>query len=124
MLKKTLTLATLISVFCSLSAQIQTVGDMSLDLIYKSKVFTPKGIQSIHPMGDGEHYCVLEEGQKLVRYQYGSITGETLIDISNLENIDGIETDYIDSYTLSSNEELALLAFNTDKIYRHSKLSN
>lgn len=128
MLKKILTIGVLSLCFSTIYGQNTSQSassDLTLDVIYRSTIFSPKGIQSIHPTGDGEHYCVLEEGKKLVRYSYGGdLQGEILIDLTDISNVDGIETDRINSYSLSADEKYALLAFNTDKIYRHSAASN
>jgi dipeptidyl-peptidase-4 len=95
--------------------------NISLDELW-SGAFSPKRLESIRSMKDGNHYTVLEQNENtksstVVRYAYGDPNKKEIVinssDVPFLENF----TDY----SFSKNETKLLLETQVDPIYRRSK---
>lgn len=103
--------------------QAQESSEITLDKIYKSGIFYPKSVRGIQSMKDGEHYCKLsKKGIEEYSYKTGKKT-RMIVDNSTLLLADSTPVHY-GTYRFSPNEDLVLLATNTEAIYRHSSKSN
>lgn len=103
--------------------QAQETSEISLDNIFKKGTFKTKGVYGIQSMKDGDHYCKLSrKGVEEYSYKNGKKT-RMIIDNSTLLKEDSSRIKYR-SYKFSPNEELVLLATETEAIYRHSSKSN
>jgi dipeptidyl-peptidase-4 len=90
--------------------------EVSLD---KLGLFSPKSIDGLASMNDGEHYTIIgENGRTIEKYEYA--TGKKVGDILNLDKIDSCKIDIIEGYIFNSNETRILLYTKSERIYRHS----
>ena len=95
---------------------------ISLEDLYKRNIFSEKGVNDITPMNDGESYTVLEDGGKIVKYDYSSGKQLNLLfDPSVIKNDNLMR---LEDYALSNNETKILLITNVTNIYRHSFKAN
>jgi dipeptidyl-peptidase-4 len=97
--------------------------NLTLEDIWKSRKFYPKGIYGIRSMADGEHYTVLEK-DSINMYEYK--TGEYVKTIASGTQMtpEGDTTHLrISDYTFSKDETKLLIPTNTKSIYRYSSES-
>lgn len=88
--------------------------EITLEDIYKKRVFSEKSVHGIRSMKDGEHFTTLEQSRKIVKNSYKS--GATIDILFNT-----IEQDFdIQDYTFVNDESKILLAVNADFVYRRS----
>lgn len=103
--------------------QAQDSNEITLDKIYKEGLFYPSSVRGIQSMNDGEHYCkISKKGIEEYSYKKGKKT-RLIIDNSTLFLADSTPVRYR-NYKFSPNEELVLLATETEAIYRHSSKSS
>ena len=103
--------------------QAQDTSEITLDKIFKQRLFSPESIRGIQSMNDGEHYCkISKKGIEEFSYKTGEKT-RMIIENSRLLLNDSTPVKYR-SYAFSPNEELVLLATETEAIYRHSSKSS
>ena len=115
-MKKITSLIWLTFLICSVSAQ--TGLQISLEDILLNGTFQAESIEELRSMNDGNHYTLLVNNSKIVKYSYETgQMAETLFDISDIDNarISGF-TDY----EFSDDETKILLITEKQKIYRHS----
>jgi len=97
----------------------QTVKEITPQMLWQSREFSPQYVSGLNSMNDGEHYTVIENrNTEIVKYKYEN--GEkvqTLLSINDL-GVDNIP--YIEEYTFSSNEQLVMIQCNSNYIYRRS----
>lgn len=101
----------------TVSAQQVTLKDVA-NYTYRSK-----GIRSVQPMLDGEHYTQMSaDGKKIVQYSFqtGKETA-TLFDVSTARNCN---LKHFDNYIWSPDEKLILIQTDTKPIYRRSFTAN
>ena len=117
-LRKFLFLISLLSIKL-VSAQEKTI---TLEEIWNGS-FRTEGLQSLHPLKDGESYSVLNFNKALRStsidvYDYKASKYLTTILSSNNLN----EVSYFLDYTFSNDESKILIATSEQPLYRHSKL--
>ena len=96
---------------------------LTLDNIYKQRLFRAKNISGMLSLSDGERYLSLSDNQlKIYSYKTGDQTGVFLD--GNKLLLNGDDTLKISSYILSPDEKRILLPAETEEIYRHSSKSN
>lgn len=96
---------------------------MTLEKIFKERVYRTKGIHGMQPMNDGERYLVLEDScLNAYSYKTGAKTN-TLVAGTDLRQADGT-TLLLTSYQLSNDEKKILFPVGTEAIYRHSSKSD
>jgi dipeptidyl-peptidase-4 len=97
--------------------------EITLNDIYASRKFYPKGVYGLNPMNNGEHYSVLENDSINV-YSYS--TGNRVKTIAYEEQM-VMEGDTapisLGQYTFSKDEKLILIPTRTERIYRYSSQS-
>ena len=104
------------------SIQAQESKEITLEKAFKSGGFYPESVRGIQSMNDGDHYCKLsKKGIEEYKYKNGNKT-RLIIDNSTLFLADSTPVRYR-NYQFSPNEELVLLATETEQIYRHSSKS-
>lgn len=122
-MKRLIFLAFVCISFISVYSQI-TQKEITLEDIWTSGTFYPKTMGDVVPMKDGEHYSMLENDTMISEYEYK--TGEkskTIIRTDQLVTEGQKEGISIDEYAFSPDETKILIATKTDKIYRHSTIS-
>ncbi len=104
-------------VVVSAMAQKQPV---SLDDITKKGTFYARSVRGLRSMTDGIHYTTLEEGKRIVKYQYA--TGKQVAVVFDLEKEMKGEYDIkrIEGYEFNNGENKILIYTNSEHIYRHS----
>jgi dipeptidyl-peptidase-4 len=97
--------------------------DLSNQLIWASRTFSPEYVYSVSSMNDGEHFSALEKN-KIEKFSYKNF-GEAvaLILDGNTLTFDK-ETIKIDDYFFNADETKVLLATNVVSIYRRSFTAN
>ncbi len=116
-------LTILIIISSSFSAACQNPKQITLEDLYKTKIFKAKKIDVFYSMNDGEHYTVLDNNS-IKKYSYK--TGEliaTLITKEQLQNLKEDTSITFDTYSFNADETKLLIPFDTEKIYRRSSKS-
>lgn len=100
-------------------------SEITLEDIYSKGKYRAESLGEITHLNDGEHYAMLDSNENIVVLDYltGNVTG-TLLNIDDLQAKLNDTTVSIDDYELSSDENLMLLATETEKLFRHSSVSN
>lgn len=96
----------------------QAAEDLRLDAIVNG-LYGTRGVYGVNPLNDGEHYSMIEEGQRIVSYSFK--TGEeqgVLFDANNTKGKTKI--DHISGYIMSPDEKNILVYNNVKSIYRRS----
>ncbi|MFH0865891.1 MAG: S9 family peptidase [Bacteroidota bacterium] len=107
-----------------LNAQV-VKKNITVEDIWQNYLFYPESLGDVVPMKDGEHYCMLENDTMINEYEYK--TGEktrTIVLTSQLVPEGEKESISIDEYEFSPDETKILIATNTERIYRHSSISD
>jgi dipeptidyl-peptidase-4 len=111
-------------IFSISSFSVAQKKDVTLDDIWKSPVFYPKSVSGFVNLKDGKSYCKLErtkDGVEVNAYDYQ--TGkkiETIISSQKIKEVNGFEKFSFGSFQFSSDEQMALIPLNIEKIYRRS----
>lgn len=105
-----ITLVLLAAVHCLSAKQLR------LKDIVEDKIFSPKGIEQMHSVGDGYFTTMSADGQILLKKYADRDYTETLLDslVINGKRV------AISSYELSFDRKKALIATEKERIYRHS----
>lgn len=113
-----------LSLIFAFSSFAQETKKITLDDIYKSRKFNPKGVYGMQSMADGEHYTLVE-GDSLNVYSYNTgkyvktiVTGKELIPEGDTVPIG------LGGYEFSKDEKKILFPTETESIYRYSSKSN
>lgn len=93
--------------------------NVTLQDIWASGKFYPKGVYGIRHFKDGEHYTVMEDGKVLKRSYTNANLEEVLFDQKDAQ-AKGMEGNMGD-YEISSSGKWLLISTNCEQIYRHSK---
>ncbi|MCR5425155.1 MAG: S9 family peptidase [Bacteroidales bacterium] len=121
-MKKHLLLAVALLAASTLAAQ--QPKQITLEDIWASNKFSPRGIQSIRSMADGEHYCTLTRSG-ILKFTYA--TGDTVGMVCSFHLPDSKSAKPLpvfSDYTFSTDESRILLESDFEPIYRHSGVSN
>ena len=103
-----------------LSAQKQTV---SLEDVTIKGTFNASSVRGLNSMSDGIHYTTLEEGRRIVKYQYA--TGKKVADVFNLETMgEDSQIKRIQGYEFNGDETKLLIYTDVEQLYRHSFKAN
>lgn len=97
---------------------------ITLEDIWRDYRFSPKGIQSIRSMNDGEHYCILTR-QGIEKYNYK--TGEMVATVCAFAQPKEAKVKPLppmESYEFSADESIVLLSCGFEPLYRHSGVSD
>lgn len=111
--RSTLIIALILLINSNLFSQRQ-FKEITLEDIYKHRIFTEKTVSGLKSMNDGEYYTVIENENQIVRYSYK--TGNL---INVLFNSFGKDKTFKD-YEFSDDETKILIPVNTEYIYRRS----
>ncbi|HOO83425.1 MAG TPA: DPP IV N-terminal domain-containing protein, partial [Prolixibacteraceae bacterium] len=111
-------LLSILLLFLFATNHAQNKKQLSLIDFIQGQTFKQESISGLKPMNDGLHYSTLVDDQRIVKYNYK--TGDEIVDILNLNDIDNCPIESISDYTFSSNEERILLESNQQTIYRRS----
>jgi len=96
--------------------------NIELSDIWASGTFYPKTVNGFVNLNDGKSYCVLEknnEGFDAIN-QYDYVSGSKIKELLNAKDVFGDEKYGINSYAFNQDQTVALVYFNSQKIYRHS----
>ncbi|HAX97114.1 MAG TPA: S9 family peptidase, partial [Prolixibacteraceae bacterium] len=97
-----------------LSAQKQ----ITLEDIFVNGTFNQKSVQGLRSMNDGNHYTVMENGARVVKYSYQ--TGQKVSEVFDLSSIANAPISRFNQYEFSNDETKILLTTDIEPIYRHS----
>ncbi len=102
-----------ISSFTSLFGQ-EISKEITLEDIFKNRVFTEKTVSGLKSMNDGEHFTIIENGNQIAKYSYktGDIVGVIF-------NSFGKDITFRD-YEFSADESKIIIPTKTEYIYRRS----
>jgi len=117
---KSIVLITLLLVASVINAQQK---ELSNELIWASRTFSPDYVYSVNSMNDGEHFTALEDN-KIEKYSYKSFgeSIETILDGANLSfNKEPLS---LDDYSFNADETMVLLATSVKSVYRRSFTAN
>jgi len=111
-------------IFCSLAFVLlfftteikaqQESKKITLEDIFKNKVFTEKTVSGLKSMNDGEHFTLLEKENQIVKYSY-----KTGYVVEILFNSFGDDIK-IKDYEFSYDESKIIIATNAEYVYRRS----
>ena len=89
--------------------------ELTNELIWSSREFTPDYVYSVRSMNDGEHFSALEDN-KIVKYKYTDFDNAegTIFDGADLGGPE------IEDYFFNAEETKLLIATNVQKVYRRS----
>lgn len=91
---------------------------LSLNDFFVNGTFYTKGVYGLRSMNDGEHYTVVEGGNRIVKYSYKTgLPVETLLDLGKIENS---PVKNIGGYDFNADESRILICTNKKPIYRRS----
>lgn len=105
-------------VFTTAEAQKKNI---SLADIWQEGSFQPEGLEALESLKNGEEYAIMNlnrSQQSITVDAYNYETGEKTKTLINSAEISGL--DYFEAYTFNADETAALLAQETEFIYRHS----
>lgn len=91
---------------------------ITLEDLFVNGTFTQKSVQGLRSMNDGNHYTVMENGARIVRYSYQ--TGQKVSVVFDLSSIENAPISRFSQYEFSSDETKILLTTDIEPIYRHS----
>ncbi len=118
-------LSLLLGLLVTASMIMAQTKQITLEDIWASNKFSPRGIQSIESMNDGEHYCILTRtGIEKYAYKTGELV-ETVCTFNGPESAKKSKPmPPIESYAFSADEQLILLSSGFEPLYRHSGVSD
>lgn len=109
------TVLIIILIFCAFAAGARHTA------IEQSRVASPpdgQDFEGMKPMNDGEHFTMLENSERIVKYSYS--TGEEIGTVFSLIDIPAGEITSVDDYQFSPDERLILLTTGKKTVYRYS----
>ncbi|NOX48791.1 MAG: S9 family peptidase [Chlorobi bacterium] len=94
--------------------------EFTLQSVFQSPQFYPKGVYGIVPLNDGESYCALESDSIIIYdYKSGEKTGTIVTKAQLIPNGDTVPIS-MRGFQLSKDESKILFSTKTEQIYRHS----
>jgi dipeptidyl-peptidase-4 len=107
-----------------ISAQKNHPSELTLEDIYKNRIFNQKGINSLRWMKDNQGYSTLEDnkgigGRDIVRYDAKSGAREVLLSTDMIVPPGKSEPLSIQDYTWSEDNQKLLLFTNTRRVWRY-----
>lgn len=101
--------------------------ELTNELIWYSREFSPDYVGGLNSLNDGEHYVALEQNKttnvtEIVKYSYK--TGEMVSVIASASDIFGKTNHNIQGYSFSKDETQLLIETEVESIYRYSYLAN
>lgn len=114
----------LISLLAAIGCMMaQPTKQITLEDIWAKGTFSPRGIQSIRSMQDGEHYCVLTR-TGIEKYSYKTGEKEGMVCSFGVQTKKAKPLPPIEGYEFSADEQKILLSSGFEPIYRHSGVSD
>lgn len=112
------TLSFLLGILFSVFVTYPTSAALTIEDLCSGK-YTPKRVNGIHPMNNGDTYSRLSDDHKqILSYSFtNGILKDVLFDVATARNV-SLET--IDGYIISPDEKKILIQTETKPIYRHS----
>jgi dipeptidyl-peptidase-4 len=96
----------------------QGYSEITLEDLFKKGSYRQASVYGYQSLSDGRSYTILEEGMKIVEYDYK--TGEKIKELFNVDQLDSAYFNHIYQYDFNSGESKILLSTGVEKIYRHS----
>ncbi len=100
------------------SSFAQNTQKFTLEDIFVKGTFRASTVSGLRSMNDGEHYTVLENDSKIVKYSYK--TGNETAVVFDLSKIRDAGMSSVSDYEFSDDETKILLTTNVERIYRRS----
>ena len=91
---------------------------ITIEALYKEKLFSSKGIPQFHFMNSGKTYSRLEDGKRVTVYDLKS--GKLIKTLFDIEKHPELRAEKLHSYAFSKDEKKLLLAVDFEKIYRRT----
>ena len=119
-----LAFALILASFLVASAQKSYPSELTLEDIYKNRIFNQKGINSLRWMKDNQGYSTLEDnksigGMDIVRYDAKTGSREVLLSAAMLVPPGKSDPLSIQDYTWSEDNQKLLLFTNTRRVWRY-----
>jgi len=106
----------------SLIAQDE-LKEITFDDVFNNRDFRTENVYGIHPMNNGEMYCLLEnDSLNLYNYKKGDYKGTIVTSANLIPEGDTIPIS-MRNYSFSNTEKRILFSTATERIYRHSSKS-
>ncbi len=99
-------------------ASAQQTPKITLEDIFVKGTFNTQTVTGLRSMNDGEHYTVLENGTKVVKYSYK--TGQEVAVVFDISKIDKAPISSFSDYEFSNDETKILLTTEVKPIYRRT----
>ncbi len=103
---------------CFVTSTLLAQKRIELEDIFIKNTFSEKTVQGLHSMNDGLHYTILENGNRIVKYNYQ--TGKQVAVLFDLEKIENAAIKSFSKYQFSDDETKLLLTTDIQPIYRRS----
>ncbi len=110
--------ALLFSIIFVATSMAQSTQKITLEDLFVKGTFRAQTVSGLRSTNDGEHYTILENNSKIVKYSYK--TGNEVAAVFDLAKIDDAEISTFTDYEFSNDETKILLTTKKTKIYRHS----
>ena len=95
--------------------------EITIDDIFKKRVFSERSVRGLRSMNDGSHYTVLTSGS-ILKYSYR--TGELVEILFSMDQLDRPAAGNISGYEFTQDDKKILLTTGSERIYRHSYRAN
>ncbi len=115
---KRIRIVLLLLLICGLFFHAEGQKKITYDDLFKNRTFSQKPLPGLQPMNDGNHYSVMEEGLRIVKYSYQS--GEKVAVVFDLKKVEDAPLERFSGYEFSADETKILLTTGIVPIYRHS----
>ncbi len=107
-----------VSLLIALTGQAQPEKKITLDDIFVKGTFRASTVNELRPMNDGEHYTMLENNSRIVKYNYK--TGKEVAVVFDITKIRDAAEKSFTNYEFNGDETKILLTTDVKPIYRHS----
>ncbi len=95
--------------------------EITIDDIFKKRVFSERSVRGLRSMNDGSHYTVLTSGS-ILKYSYR--TGDLVEVLFSMDQLDRPGEGNISGYEFTQDDKKILLTTGSERIYRHSYRAN
>ena len=102
-------------VFSAVAAGAQHIQDSRS---FETNLRDGQDFEKLQPMNDGEHFTLLVDANRIVRYSYA--TGDEVDILFSVADVAGGGISSVDDYLFSPDEQMILLTTGKEKIYRYS----
>ena len=91
---------------------------VTLEDLFQKATFSQGSVQGLRPVKDGNHYTVMEDGSRIVKFSYQ--TGQRVSVVFDVTKVEKAPIQRFSNYEFSSDETKILLTTDIEPIYRRS----